>query len=374
VLREIIAFEWRYHARQPAFLAASLIFLLFGFAVGRSFGPSNIAVNSPYVVMESTGFISLLSVFAVAIFAANAALRDIEHRMDGIVFTTAVSKFNYLFGRFAGALLATLSVVAFSMIGMIAVRFGPWLDPARIAPFDLRPYLASFAVMTIPNVAFAAALLFALAVLTRNALATYAGAVVLYVLYLMSAALTSSPLMAASSPGAGGGAGAALLDPFGLSAFFEVTRFWTASAKSTAFIGTQPLLLANRAIWLGATATIWLFVLRTFSFRTRGAVPRDRRAQGLSQRRLAAGPAAGLLPASLPPETMPPTSRRPGRLQAGAPALHVCCVLASSRTRLLRARKFADMNERTCAERNTRSDGEHRLSERRHFAGRAAGL
>jgi len=155
----------------------------------------------------------------------------------------------------------------------MVARFAPWLDPARIGAFDIRAYLISYATMMIPNVAFGCALLFAIAVLTRNSLATYAGSIVLYVLYFISAALTNSPLMAASRPGAGGGAGAALFDPFGLSAFFEVTRFWSAAAKNVDLVGAQPLFVVNRVLWLGVSEGIAIVVARMFSFRQRSAAP-----------------------------------------------------------------------------------------------------
>jgi hypothetical protein len=48
VLKEIVRFEWRYHSRQAAFRAASLLFFLLGFALSATrFGPDNVAINSP---------------------------------------------------------------------------------------------------------------------------------------------------------------------------------------------------------------------------------------------------------------------------------------------------------------------------------------
>ena len=88
----------------------------------------------------------------------------------------------------------------------------------------------------IPNVLFATALLFAVATLTRSTLGTTVASVGLYVLYFISAALTDSPMMAGSRPGASGGLTGAGLDPFGLTAFFYDTRHWTILEKNTRFI------------------------------------------------------------------------------------------------------------------------------------------
>ncbi|HJZ13739.1 MAG TPA: hypothetical protein VJ521_16415, partial [Acidobacteriota bacterium] len=75
-MKHLIRFEWRYHTRQPSFLAAVLFFFVAGFALtATGFGPQNVALNSMYLVMESAGFLSLFSVFAVAIFASQAIIR-----------------------------------------------------------------------------------------------------------------------------------------------------------------------------------------------------------------------------------------------------------------------------------------------------------
>ena len=260
-MRDLVAFEWRYHTRQAAFFAAAALFLGMGYALAAlGFGPNNVPVNSPYLVMESASFLSLLAIFAAAIFAANAVLRDDDSRMRDIVDSTPLPRLQFVFARFTGAMLATLTAVAFSVAGSIAATLLPWIDRTRVAPFDARPYLWAFATMTIPNVLFATALIFAVAMLTRNAIATYAASVVVYILYFVCAALTDSPMMAQSRAGGGGGVLPALLDPFGLTAFFDVTRYWTAAAKSTRFVPMSGVLLANRIVFIAAAIVLWRIV------------------------------------------------------------------------------------------------------------------
>ena len=284
MLREIVGFEWRYHSRQAAFLAASLLFLLLGFALSATrFGPDNVAVSSPYLVMEAFGLMSLIALVVASIFAANAVLRDDDCQMSAIVHATPVGKLSFLLGRFGGAFLATLTVVACSGLGMAAGALMPWLPPERmtaITAMDARPYLAAFGVITLPNVLFATALLFAVAVLTRNAIATHSAAVALYILYFVCSALTGSPLMAGSRPGGGGGTLPSLLDPFALTSFFDATRYWTAAEKNARFIPFAGALLANRGIWIAAALGILAIACRGFSFRARGAAApaRDRSA------------------------------------------------------------------------------------------------
>jgi ABC-2 type transport system permease protein len=272
MLREIVFFEWRYQSRQIAFLAACLLFLLLGFTLSVTrFGPDNVAVNSPWLVMEGFGLLSLITLIAAGIFTASAVLRDDEYQMRDLIHTTPVGRFPYLLGRFGGAFLATLTAVTLSGLGMAAGALMPWLPPERVAAMDVRPYLAAFGVITLPNVLFVTALLFAVAVLTRNAIATYAAAVVLYVLYFVCAALTDSPLMAGSRPGGGGGTLPSLIDPFALTSFFDVTRYWTAAEKNTRFIPIEGTLLLNRLFWIASALGILAIVYRRFDFRMRRA-------------------------------------------------------------------------------------------------------
>jgi ABC-type transport system involved in multi-copper enzyme maturation permease subunit len=224
--------------------------------------------------MEAAGLLSLVGLIAAGIFASSSVLRDDDHRMSEIIHTTPVGRFTFLLGRFGGTFLATLSTVSFSALGMAAGLLLPGIPPERIAALDARPYLAAFGAITVPNVLFATALLFAVAVWTRNAIATHAAAVSLYVLYFVCAALTGSPLMAGSKPGRGAGTLPSLLDPFALTSFFDATRYWTAAEKNARFIPFADGLLLNRLLWTTAALGILAIVYRTFTFRLRNVAPR----------------------------------------------------------------------------------------------------
>ena len=138
-MRDLLCFELRFHARQPSFIAACVFYFVLGFVLtATGFGARELHVNSPFLVVESLGFASLFSVFAVAIFASHALLRDADNRMQEIVFTTPVGRFPYLFSRFAGSFAAGVVVVSLSAAGMIAALFMPWQDPERIAALGER--------------------------------------------------------------------------------------------------------------------------------------------------------------------------------------------------------------------------------------------
>ncbi|MDP9193428.1 MAG: hypothetical protein M3P06_17175 [Acidobacteriota bacterium] len=269
MLMDIVRFEWRYHTRQISFIAAAALFFLFGFMVtATGFGPDNIHIDSPYSIAQSIGMLSLLSVFILANFCANAVVRDRETRMEEIVYTTSVGKLPFLAGRFAGSFLAAVTAFSTTALGMLVARFMPWHDPDRLGAVQPMHYLWALLVIAVPNMLFAAATLFALATVTRSLLASYAGSVLLYILYFAGSALTNSPLMASSVPGADESAWlAALLDPFALSAFFEQTRNWTPALRNTKLISLTGNFLMNRLLWTGVSLAILAVVYRLFSFR-----------------------------------------------------------------------------------------------------------
>jgi ABC-type transport system involved in multi-copper enzyme maturation permease subunit len=269
MLTELARFEWRYHTRQPSFVAACALFFLLGFVmIATGFGPANVLVTSPWLVTEVLAFASLFSVFTAAVFVANAVLRDTDHRMEEIVFTTPVGRFPYLFGRFGGALATGVTATALAPIGMILATRMPSLDRTRVGPLHAATFLWPLLTMVLPTLVFVTALLFTFATLTRSALATYTASVFIYILYLAGAALTNSPLMAASRPGAGGsGIVAALLDPFGLSSFFEQTRYWTVAEKNSRLVPMTGALLLNRALWTAVAVVLCGIAYRSFSFR-----------------------------------------------------------------------------------------------------------
>ncbi|MCP3143693.1 ABC transporter permease/M1 family aminopeptidase [Pyxidicoccus xibeiensis] len=269
MLGGVLRFEWRYQTRQVSFWVAAAAFLLLGFVfVQTGYGPDNVHVNSPYTIMQSLGLLSLFSIFALSLFCANAALRDTEHKMEELVYATSVGKLTYLSSRFAGVLLASLAMLCVATLGLLVAPRVVTVDPEQLGRTDVLRYVWALAVMVLPNLVFAASLLFAISVLTRSALASYVGAVFVYALYMVGSLLGDSPMMAgAATQTPEAMARAALLDPFGLSAFFAQTRYWTEHERNTRLLALEGHFLLNRALWLGVSAAVLGFVYTRFAFR-----------------------------------------------------------------------------------------------------------
>ncbi|MBV9879247.1 MAG: hypothetical protein JO180_02075 [Gemmatirosa sp.] len=272
MLAGMLRFEWRYHTRRVTFAVATLA--LAGAAtmlVATAYGPPGVDVNAPYVVMQSLGLLSLFSVFVLTFFCADGALRDVEHGMTELVFSRPIGEGRWLAARFGGALLAATTVMAVAALALMLAPLVVHVEPGQLGAVRPLAYLWALVVIVVPNLVLVGALLFAVAALTRSTLATYVGAVAIYAVYLVTALLVDSPLMAGAAPPTPEGlARAALLDPFGLSAFFEQTRYWTSAERDVRMPALTGHLLLNRVLWLViATATLAMVRAR-FTFQTVG--------------------------------------------------------------------------------------------------------
>jgi ABC-type transport system involved in multi-copper enzyme maturation permease subunit len=269
MLASIIAFEWRFATRQAAFWAAAAAFLLMGGAlVATGYGPPSVNVNSPFVAMQATGLLSLPAIFVLTIFCTGAVQRDTEHRMAEIVYATPMGKTRYLAGRLAGALLVSATVFAMATVGMLLAPLLVVVDAERLGRMDAVAYLWALLAVGLPNLVFAGAMVFAVAALTRSTLASYVGGVFLYALYFVCALVIGSPLVAGAAPASAAAmARAAVLDPFGLSALFEQTRYWTPEMRNTRYLALEGRFLLNRVLWLSVSFAVMALVHRLFALR-----------------------------------------------------------------------------------------------------------
>lgn len=245
---DVLRFELKYIFRRPAIYIFLVCVFLMGFSViaSDSFqvggSVSNAARNSPFEVMRILSMFSLIGVIAITGFVATAVNRDREFGCHEILFSTPLSRTAYLGGRFAGALAAATIAVAAAIPGMILAAQMPWLDPERILPFSAGPYLYTLLVFIVPNLFMVGALLFSVATLTRRAFPAWIAMIAVFIFWGLAKVgmqdLESMHL-------------AAVLDPFGVTPFELVTRYWTVVEKNTLLLPVDRWLVLNRALWAG---------------------------------------------------------------------------------------------------------------------------
>jgi len=246
MFKSVAAFELRYQLKSPAFWVTFAIFLLLTFAATASDNVQigsggNVWKNSPYAIAQTLMVMTVFSVFILTAFVANVVVRDDETGFGPIIHSTRLSRFDYLFGRFTGALFAGCLLFLSAPLGMILGAAMPWLDPEVLGPFNLWHYAYVYLLLCVPTLFVTGAGFFAIATATRSMMWTYVGVIVFLVLYLVATGLLSRPEFINT---------VALVDPFGLGAYDQATRYWTAAERNTLIPEFAGYILWNRALWV----------------------------------------------------------------------------------------------------------------------------
>jgi ABC-2 type transport system permease protein len=242
MFRKIAGFELRYQLKSPVFWVVATIFFLLTFGAAtidqiRIGGGGNIHKNAPFAIAQTHIILSIFYMFVTTAFVANVVVRDDETGFGPILRSTRVRKFDYLYGRFAGAFLA--AAISFLVVPL-AIWLGslmPWIDPERLGPNDAHAYLFSYFVLALPSILLTSALFFALATVTRSMMWTYVGVIAFIVLWIIAGIALRRPEYAKI---------AAYWEPLGASAFGQATRYWTASERNSLVPALTGALLFNR--------------------------------------------------------------------------------------------------------------------------------
>lgn len=214
-------------------------------------GPGGLLyANGPYSITKKLIEFSILFTFVIPFFVSSAVLKDMEHKFDGILFCTPISKSSYLFGRFIGAF--TLLMVTFSGIplGMLSGTFWPWANPDMLTNNDLSHYLIVYFVIVMPSMLFTASIVFATTVVSRSVIYAYVASLGLLLFYVVSADLITP-----------------LWDPFMLSTLEQQVKYWTVGELNSRLISLDGIVLGNRILWFAISFAVCSCAYLLFSFR-----------------------------------------------------------------------------------------------------------
>jgi ABC-type transport system involved in multi-copper enzyme maturation permease subunit len=262
MLWHIAWFEIRYWLRSRMLWVSTLTIaaLILGLASSDNLARGALYRNAPLLIERIYALIGLLTLLMATAFVNSAASRDFSHNTYEIVFSTPLRRRDFLFGRYLGATLISIIPMLGVSIGILLAGYMPWVEPARYGPVYWGAHLNGILLFAIPNTFFVAAVLFAIAVLARNELISFVGALGLLAGYgaaeTLVLGLESERLRA-------------FLDPFAINTLVLATKYWTVAEMNTVSMGASGLLLWNRLIWLAVGAAFLLFAYFRFSFAER---------------------------------------------------------------------------------------------------------
>jgi ABC-2 type transport system permease protein len=257
-VREIFRFEFVYQARRVrTWLYFAVLFAVAFQLVRTDPGVGDGVINSPYDIAQDTVLTGLLWILMAPAVAGSAAARDVQTRMDPLIYAAPISKAEYLGGRFCAAFVLNALILLAVPLGILSAVYLPGREPALVGPLRPAAYLTSYGVLALPTAFTFTAVQFSFAALKRRAIASYLGTVLFFVSVGVTLGLIRNVLQ---MPALG-----QLLDPTcRLSVLILMSDTLTPLEKNTVLIGLESGILANRLLWVCLTLGILAFTHSRF--------------------------------------------------------------------------------------------------------------
>jgi ABC-2 type transport system permease protein len=267
--QSLLKFEWAFYSKKISFYFVLLFFTLLGilFSTSARFPFPETAKNSPYVITYIMGLISMLGLFTASIIGAQSIFRESDSNFETILYATPIKKTPYLLSKFLSAFSISFLAILLFTIGLM---FGHQFLRSRndiYIPINIWHYVSPFLTLIIPNTIFCIAIICSIGSISKNKLALYISGLFIYFLYWGISMFSNSPIMANSSPVTDASMNwMAKLDPFGIAAFFEQTKYWTAIERNTKVLELKANFLVNRIIYFTIAMGFLTFAYAHFNF------------------------------------------------------------------------------------------------------------
>jgi ABC-2 type transport system permease protein len=259
-LWKIFRFEFAYLVQRIStwlYLAVLLIFTI-GMDLLTTTGDGVYANNTFHItgITIIGGFIWLVMGAAIA---GEAAARDVRMRMHPLTYTTPVSKFEYLGGRFLAAFALNAMLVLSLPVGVLVSFYLPGMNEGELGPLMPTAYLSVYFLIALPNAFVATALQFSLAAVSRQVMTSYLASLLL--------AIVAQILAIAVAKLFGNWDLVKLLDPVGVAGIVgNEMATWTPTEKNTRLVKLEGMFLWNRVLWLSVALGSLVFTYFRFNF------------------------------------------------------------------------------------------------------------
>ena len=243
------------------FLVALLVALIAGGAFNEAnmqFGGEKVFVNAPTIVdVLFSGIDNFVGLIIIVAVIGNAVLKDFSSNTYTMIFTTPVSKADYLIGRFSASLFICLIILTAPAFGMMLGYATPWVNHDKIMAFSIMPYVVTYWQTIIPNTIITGIIFFAVSLIARDIFVIWLSLIVFFVARGISNSIVGTLDNQTI---------AALTDPMGNLAKRAMSKYWTPWQDNHLYYSMKGLLLYNRLIWLGVSGIVWGVGYRYFSF------------------------------------------------------------------------------------------------------------
>ncbi len=263
MFKDLFLQELRFWFQRPATYFYALSFCSFAFLMMAGSagwfdphvndGKIHELVNSPLGIHKIALYLNKLMMVLLPAIVGSSLYRDYKFRVHSILFSSPVSKMDYLLSRFCAAFLVVVVISLLVILSMAVASLIPGLDPAKTGPFDVVAYSQAWLLYMVPNLFFAGALVFAIVLRFRNIYFAFVAALLPFILQLITEnAFSHSPELIA------------ILDPFGQNTVLYHTREWTLVQKNESMLSVTKTIFCNRIIWMVTSLLIMGFSASRF--------------------------------------------------------------------------------------------------------------
>lgn len=299
----LLRFEIRERLLRLSSAAYFAVYALLAFMIGISFagafqgvsvsfGLSNkLPLNSPVALNFMIGFLAYIGLLVTAPIFGQSINKDYESRFQQILFATPIRKSTYFFIRYFGSAISSVAILSSIGFGLWIATFMPFVDRTLIAENRVAFYAMPYLVNVIPNTLVFGAIFLSLVAIFKKMAPVYVASIGIFTGWLISTNLTAdleNKFLAA------------MVDPFGIEAAGQITRYWSVSEQSTQLVTLTGVLLTNRLLW-GAVGLFFL-ALGYFAFDP-FRLPREKSRKSEAGSAAVPGPAMRLPKADLRPRS-----------------------------------------------------------------------
>ncbi|TCI90970.1 ABC transporter permease/M1 family aminopeptidase [Tenacibaculum sp. M341] len=256
---EIFKFELKYRVKRPETYVFFVFLLLFSI-VGVDFVFQGVEIglvkkNAPLVIAKTMGAITGIFMIMVSMIMGVPILRDFQYDTEVLLFINPLTKRDYLLGRFLGSFVVLLFIFSGLLFGMMLGSQMPWHKEEEMLVFNVFSYIQTFSVVVVPTLFFGACTFFVTGMLSKKLLVVYTQGIVLFVLFLLTKAITNEYLQG-------------LFDPFSLTTLTQFSKNWSVEERNLLSISFSNILLHNKLLWSGLGVSVLLLGYNRFSFTT----------------------------------------------------------------------------------------------------------
>lgn len=285
MLRAVFRHEFLRQARHPFVWGSAIVLGLVAYNDMTITSPTasglirigQLPHDAPLVLVRLLVVLAVVASLPIALVAGSAVRTDFEHGSYPLLFTTRLTRVDYLGGKFAAALVASGVILVGALAGM-AIGLAS-VGPAHRSGSGAVQWLAAIATV-LPYVAFVASSFFALGALTRSRTTVFVGAVIAMVLFFLIQGIFADLLRTGTVAGPLSARLLAFADPSGSAALELLTHEWTVAQQGSQPLAATPYFLAQRVFWAVISAALLAFAGSRFHLMHPIEAGRKQRRQG----------------------------------------------------------------------------------------------